>query len=156
MNIEIKGLRPVAFALLVLVALPVLSVLLSGCGGTTVDAPAAKAASLEKEIDQRQEAQAARAGHRVNLGLDTMHTSQLTDKDLIEVRAQLHQSVMSNIAAMKMLHDMNEAEDLARLEAGLMDAPMTAEQRALRLAELRRAMEQIRENDRAKETEVKK
>ena len=124
-----------------------LVLVLGGCGNKAQTVDAARAEATVKEIDERDVAIATRAGHRINLGLEAYHSGQLSDKDLIEIRSQLHNSIQSNIAALKMLKDMNDAEDLARLEAGLMDPPMTAEQRALRLAELRAALDKIKADE---------
>lgn len=91
--------------------------------------------------------QAVRAGHRVDLGLDSHHASQLSDRDLAELRAQLHSETMSNIAAMKLVRDLQEAEDAARLEAGLLEAPLTSEQRITRLAAVRKALDEVRSRE---------
>lgn len=119
--------------------------LLIGCGS--------KASSQGQAVPANSEVpQAARAGHRVDLGLDTRHTSQLSDRDLVELRSQLHNETLSNIAAMKLLKDMQEAEDAARMEAGLMEAPLTPEQKIARLAAIRKALDEVR----ARETEAAK
>ena len=141
---------------------------LAGCGGTSTPTAEEKMQVLEKkladaeaklaemakqnempmsqaralqtiaEMKARELAQANVAGHRVNLGLETFHTTQITDKDLLEVRAQLHNATMSNIATLKMLKDMEDAETKARIGSGLEKAPMTEEEKQARLQELKR------------------
>lgn len=62
---------------------------LAGCGGTGAD---------------------SRPERRIELGLDRQTTGQLSDKDLVEIRGQIHQASLSRMAALKAAKDMDEAE----------------------------------------------
>lgn len=73
-----------------------LSLLLLGCGG---------------KKDRSDVPQAAQAGHRVDLGLDNTRKGQLSDQDLVEVRAQLHRSTMSSIRAQDAVAAMRMEEE---------------------------------------------
>lgn len=101
--------------------------LLVGCGSKA--SPQGQAVPANSEVPQ-----ATRAGHRVDLGLDTQHVGQLSDKDLVEIRAQLHNAVMSNIRALGAVSDMQQAEAKGR-------PGITAH--AATIAEIDKALEEV-------------
>lgn len=103
------------------------ALVLAGCGSKA--SPQGQAVPANSEVPQ-----AARAGHRVDLGLDTQHLGQLSDKDLVEIRAQLHNAVMSNIRALGAVNDMQQAEAKGR-------SGMTAH--AATIAEIDKALEEL-------------
>lgn len=120
--------------------------LLAGCKSATT-APLVQAPPRDITLEQVRslEADTLRTAHRIDLALDRIRPGQLSDQDFVELRAQLHKAIQSNTAALKMARDMKEAEDEARITSGLAEPPMTAAQRAERLAELRRSLDDVRE-----------
>ena len=126
-------------------ALLLLVGLLGGCKST--ETASLHAIQPQKDYTEREVAQAARAGHRLDLGLDAFQSGQLDDKDYLEVNAQLHNAVLSANRASAAVKAMREAEKGDRIAKGLKEAPMpemTETQKAQRLGDLRRALADVR------------
>ena len=104
--------------------------LLSGCGGG-------------KDSQRNGEVPQAAARHGVNLGWDASRKGQLSDQDLVEIRAQLHQAALSNtraldtVSAMKMEEQRAaSAYSIAQIDQALEDLQVLQKKLLLRKAEL--------------------
>lgn len=115
--------------------------ILTGCGSKV--APAVNTHPQTDYTDQ-EIASSVRVGYPENPGKDAYNQGKMSDKELVELEARRHQAKMSNIATQAITKDMRDAEQKAEIAAGLREQPLTEAQRAQRLADIRKAMEDIK------------
>lgn len=120
---------------------------LSGCGGKVTEVSVPNTAP-KADYSDREVAQAARAGHRIDLGVDAFRKGQIDDKDYVEMNAQLHNAVMSSNNATASVKAMREAEEADRINKGLKEAPpkeLSKDQQTQILEDIRKKIDDVKE-----------
>lgn len=113
---------------------------LAGCG----QKPTATYVPPQTDYSQKEIDRSARVGDPAAPGREAYNQGKLSDQELVELEARRHRAAMSSITAQAVIKDMKDAERDAKVAAGLVEPPMTEEQKAKRLAEIRKTLDDIR------------